>query len=255
MSSAEVVDSPSSNHFESAPRYARVLQAFKTALARCPPKPQGLTACVAWLQQSPAQLCDHTIAVRALQSLRDSVFVADGREAEAALLWREALATACFARVLAREMGTHPPLPTGVGLLHRVGELAALRALAQAERETGQRLKGPALREILTADEGEVASRVTRIWGLPGELRLTIIRWREEQESLRRPESVTLLMLAQALATELVHAATCPPGLVEAARESLKMPARLLEQAREAADGIASLLEKLAPLPEASQTV
>jgi len=187
--------------------------------------------------------------VRALQSLRDSVFVADGREAEVALLWREALATACFARVLARETGLHAPLPTGVGLLHRVGELAKLRALAQAERETGQRLTGPAMQEVMAAADGDLASRVTRIWGLPGELCLTIIRWCEEQDSLRRPESVTLLMLAQALATELVHAATCTPGLVEAACESLKLPRRLIEQARAAVGGISALLEKLAPLP------
>jgi HD-like signal output (HDOD) protein len=255
MSSANVVDLPSHNYFETAPRDARVLQAFRTALVRCPPKPQGLTACVAWLQQAPAHLCNHTIAVRALQSLRDSLFVAEAREAEVALLWREALATACFARVLARDMGQPAPLPTGVGLLHRVGELAVWRALAQAERETGQRLNGAVMQEILAADDDELASRITRIWGLPGELRLTIIRWREEQQSLRRPEGVTLLMLAQALATELVHAATCTPGLVEAACETLKLPTRLVEQARAAADGISALLEKVAPLSGAAQAV
>jgi hypothetical protein len=249
MSSANVVDLPSRNHFETAPRDARVIQAFKTALARCPPKPQGLTSCVAWLQQAPAQLSDHIIAVRALESLRESLFVAPGRDAEVALLWREALATACFARLLARETGMHAPLPTGVGLLHRVGELTVLRALAQAERETGQRLTPSAMQAVRAADDDELASRVTRSWGLPGELRLTIIRWREEQESLQRPESVTLLMMAQALATEMVHAATCTPGLVEAACESLKLPTRLIEQARAAIGGIASLLDKLAPLP------
>ncbi len=249
MSSANVVPFPARNHFETAPRDARVLQAFRIALTRCPPKPLGLTACVAWLQQPPAQLCNHRIALRALQSLRDSLFVAGDREAEAALLWREALATACFARLLAGETGLDAPLLTGVGLLHRVGELAALRALAHAERETGQRLIGPVMREIFAADDGELASRVTRSWGLPGEMRLAIIRWREEQESLRRPECVTLLMLAQALATELVHAATCAPGLVEAACETLKLSPRLIGQARAQASGITALLEELAPLP------
>ena len=249
MSSANVIHLPLPNHFETAPRDARVLQAFRTALARCPSKPLGLTACVAWLQQPPADLCNHRIAMRALQSLRDSLYVAAGREAEIGLLWREALATACYARLLARSMGLDAPLLTGVGLLHRVGEIAALRALAQAERETGQRLIGPMMREIFAADDGELASRVTRSWGLPGELRLTIIRWREEQESLCRPETVTLLMLALAMATEQVHVATCTPGLVEAACETLKLPARLIGEGRAAASGIAALLEQLAPLP------
>lgn len=249
MSSANVVPFPAPNHFETAPREARVLQAFRTALARCPPKPPGLTACVAWLQQTPAGLCNHKIALRALQGLRDNLFVAAGREREVALLWREALATACHARVVAAEASFDAPLLTGVGLLHRVGELTALRALAQAERDSGQRLIGPVMREIFAADDGELTSRVTRSWGLPGGLRLAIIRWREEQESLRRAESVSLLMLSQALATEQVHAATCTPGLVEAACETLKLPTGILERARAASAGIAALLDSLAPLP------
>lgn len=248
MSSANVFYLPSRKHFDTAPRDARVIQAFKTALARCPSKPLGLTACVAWLQQPPADLCHQKIAMRALQSLRDSLFVAAGREAEVGLMWREALATACFARLLARETGLDAPLLTGVGLLHRVGEITALRALALAERESGQRLIGPVMQEIFAADDCELASRVTRSWGLPGEWRLAIIRWREEQDTLRRPESVTLLMLAQALTTELVHATTCTPGLVEAAGETLKQPTRLIADARAASGGIVSLLENLAPL-------
>jgi HD-like signal output (HDOD) protein len=190
MSSANVIPFPSPSHFETAPRNARVLQAFKTALA-----------------------------------------------------------TACHARVLAREAGADAPLLTGVGLLHRAGEITALRALAQAERETGQRLIGPVMREILAADDGELASRVTRSWGLPGGLRLSIIRWREEQESLNRADSVALLMLAQSLTTELVHASTCTPGLVEAACETLKLPGRLIARARAATSEIARFLEELAPLP------
>jgi hypothetical protein len=247
MSTANVVPFPAPNHFASAPRDARVLQSFRIALARCPPKPVGLAACVAWLQQPPAQLCDNKLAVRALQSLRDGLFVAAGREAEIRLLWREALTTACFSQLLARAAGRDAPLLTGVGLLHRVGEIAAVRALAQAERATGQRLMGPVMQEILAADDGELASRITRSWGLPGGLRLAIIHWREEQDSLCRPETVTLLMLAQALATELVHAATCTPGLVEAAAETLKLPARLMHQARASTGGISALLEQLAP--------
>jgi hypothetical protein len=245
MTSANVVYLQSRNQHDSAPRDARVIQAFSNALMRCPPKPAGIAACVAWLQESPAQLGTRPMALRSLQSLRDSLFVAPGRDAEMELLWREALATACYARILAPESGLNAPLLTGVGLLHRAGEVAALRALAQAERETSQRLLGPVVQEIFDAGDDELASRVTRSWGLPGELRLAIIRWREEQNSLNRPACVTLLMMAQALTTELVHATTCTPGLVEAACEALKLPARMIAQARAGSAGIATLLAAL----------
>ena len=232
---------------DSSPRDARVIRAFSAALTRYPPKPTGVAACVAWLQEPPAVLSTQQIALRAFQSLRESLFVAPGRDAEMALLWREALATACYVRELARESGCDAPLLTGVGLLHRAGEIAALRALASAELETGERLVGPVMQEIFESNDDELASRVTRSWGLPGGMRLAIIRWHEEQESLRRPECVTLLMMAQALTTELVHANTCTPGLVEAACEALRLPPQQIEQARDATAGIASLLALLAP--------
>lgn len=99
----------------------------------------------------------------------------------------------------------------------------------------------------MEARTDELVSRVTRSWGLPGELRLTLLRWRDEQESLQRPQAVTLLMMAQALATELVHAATCTPGLVEVAQQSLGLPVSIVTESRAATSCIAELLAKLSP--------
>jgi hypothetical protein len=234
------------------PEAPRVVAAFGNALLRSPPKPPGFAACVAYLQEEALQLQSRHMGMRALETLRSSLFIAPGREAEMALLWREALATACYARVVAVQTRFDAPLLTGAGLLHRTGEIAALRALAQAEREAGQRLVGPVMDEILTARDDELVSRVTRCWALPGELRLLILRWREEQSHIQRPESVDLLTMAQAFATELVHAATCTPGLVEVARDALRLPMLLVEQARAATQGIESLLSRLAPLPAAT---
>ena len=215
---------------------------------RCPPKPAAIAACVAWLQEPATQLGARPVALRALEGLRDTVFAAPGREAEMALLWREALASACFARIVAAQLNFDGPLLTGAALLHRVGEIAALRALARAEATCALRMVGPVMQQIMDAQHDELVSRVTRSWGSAGELRLTILRWRDEQESLDRPQSVTLLMMAQALATELVHAATCTPGLVEVAQQSLGLPASVVGVSRAATAGIEGLLDKLAPL-------
>lgn len=223
----------------------RLLAALEAELLRCPPRPHGITACVAWLQEPPAQLAARPMAVRAMEQLRDSLFLAPGRDAEMALLWREALATGCYARIIAAGTGFEGPLLTGAGLLHRVGEIAALRALARAEAASGLRVVGPVMQQIMEARTDELVSRVTRSWSLPGELRLTLLRWRDEQESLQRPQVVTLLMMAQALATELVHANTCSPGLVEVAQQSLGLPASIVTESRAATTGIAALLAKL----------
>ncbi len=231
------------------PETPRVITAFSAALLRAPPKPPGLAACVAWLQESAEQLPSRQMGMRALQTLRTGLFAAPGREAEMSLLWREALATACYARVVAAHVRFDAPLLTGAGLLHRAGEIAALRALAAAENDASQRLVGPVMEQILEARDDELVARVTRSWALPGELRLLILRWRDQQERAPRPEAVSLLTMAQALATELVHAATCTPGLVEAAREALRLPLLLVEQARAATAGIDALLAQVAPAP------
>lgn len=231
-----------------APVAPRLLAALEAELARCPPKPVGIPACVAWLQEPAGSLGARPLAVRALEQLRDSLFVAPGRDAEMRLLWREALASACYARVIAAQVRFDSPLLTGAALLHRVGEIAALHALARAEAASGLRLVGPVMQQIMEARTDELVSRVTRSWGLPGGLRLTLIRWRDQQESLQRPRCVTLLMMAQALATELVHAATCTPGLVEVAQQSLGLPFDLVVESRATTPGIARLLDQIAPV-------
>src|SRR5690606_14514200 len=143
MSSNVVQLRPAGRTDPFAPVAPRLLGALEAELARCPPRPQGITACVAWLQEPPAQLGARQMAVRTLEQLRDGLFSAPGRRAEMALLWREALASACYARIIAAQTGFDGPLLTGAGLLHRVGEIAALRALARAETASGLRLIGP----------------------------------------------------------------------------------------------------------------
>jgi len=231
-----------------APEAPRVVAAFSAALLRSPPKPNGIAACVGYLQEDAGLIPGRQMGMRALQNLRGSLFSAPGREPEMSLLWREALATACYARVVAVLSHFDAPLLTGAGLLHRAGEIVALRALAQAERDADQRLIGPVMQEILNARDDELVARVTRCWMLPCELRLLVMRWREEQDLLRRPESVSLLTMAQAFSTELVHAATCTPGLVDAAREAMNFPAALVDRARAATPGIEALLNLLAPV-------
>lgn len=213
------------------PEAPRVMAAFSAALLRAPPRPASLAAVVAYLQEPAGRLPSRPMALRALDNLRNGLFAAPGREPEMDLLWREAVTTACFARLVASEAGFDAPLLTGAGLLHRTSEIVALRALAQAEHEASQRIVGPVMQQILEARDDELVARVTRCWTLPGELRLMVLRWREEQEGLHCSRPVALLTLAQALATEVVHAETCTPGLVDAARESLRLPESMVERA------------------------
>lgn len=236
---------------DAAPVSPRLLAALHAELARHPSRPPGIATCVAWLQEAPEAIGGSPIALRSLGTLRRGLFTAPGRDGEMTLLWREALASACYARLVASHTGFDAPLLTGAGLLHRCGEMAALRALARAEHATGERLPASALQRMLECRDDALVSLVTRSWSLPGELRLLIIRWRDEQHAVQRPRAVTLLMMVQALATALVHAEKCTPGLVEVAAGALHLPDSLVQSADCATPAIAALLGSMCTPPGA----
>lgn len=229
------------------PDEARVMQELAVALRRVPPKPAGIAACTGYLQQDAARLAAWTAGVRSLQSLRDSLFHAPGREGEMLGLWRESLACACFARVLAIETQSNASLLTIAGLLQRSVDLVALRALAAAEQASGQRLEGDVMQELAAARDEELEGRVISHWGLSLPLGALLRGWRVDQPATIRPFDVRLLMLAQALAAERVDPAVAPPSLVEAAAADLELPLSLVEKGRATSTEIQALLQLLTP--------
>jgi len=225
----------------------RVMQELGAALRRVPPKPVGIASCTGYLQQDAARLVAWSTAVRALEHLRDSLFVAPGREQEMSGLWRESLACACFARVLAIETQSNASLLTVAGLLQRAVDLVSLRALAAAEQASGQKLEGLVMHELAAARDEELEGRVISHWALSLPLGALLRGWRIEQPAATRPIDVRVLMLAQALAAELVHGSAATPSLVEAAAADLELTQSLVEKGRAASADIQALLKLLAP--------
>jgi HDOD domain len=223
----------------------RVLQELGAALRRVPPKPPGIAACTGYLQQEAVRLASWSAGIRSLQHLRDSLFCAPGREQEMAGLWRESLACACYARVLAVETQSNASLLTVAGLLQRAVDLVALRALAAAELASGQRLNGPVMQELAAARDEDLESRVISHWALSLPLGALLRGWRIDQPHSTRPIDVRVLMLAQALAAERVREAVTPPSLVESAAADLELPLSLVEKGRAASADIAALLQLL----------
>jgi HDOD domain len=224
---------------------SRVLQELGAALRRVPPKPPGIAACTGYLQQEAVRLASWSAGIRSLQHLRDSLFCAPGREQEMVGLWRESLACACFARVLAVETQSNASLLTVAGLLQRAVDLVALRALAAAELASGQRLDGPVMQELAAARDEDLESRVISHWALSLPLGALLRGWRIDQPNATRAIDVRVLMLAQALAAERVRESVTPPSLVESAAADLELPLSLVEKGRSASADIETLLKLL----------
>ena len=144
-----------------------VLAALAARLDYAPPeRPGGLEACVAHLSGGAQQLAQLPFGQRRLLTLRDSLFTACGREPEMRRLWRETVAAACNAAVLARVLGLDESCITAAALLHRIGEVWLTAALADAEALTGARLRGAPLRELLNEQGRHLLPRLVRAWAL-----------------------------------------------------------------------------------------
>lgn len=224
------------------------MAALGVTLRELPARPAGLPACVAYLQEEPGKVAFRPIGVRTLQKFRESLFHSPGRELEMRMLWREALATACFARQLALSLSMDAPLLTGGGLLHRLEEVLALRSLADAEFRSGQRLVGSVLQELAAARDSSLITRAIREWTLTDALRDLLLQWRQDHTATSSSEAARLLSVAQLLGFELVHAGRSTPFAAEMACEELQFPMPILEQGRSASAGIEQLLLRAAPL-------
>lgn len=225
----------------------RVLSAFAHSLERIPAFPMAYSATVAHLQDDAAKVASQLVALRTLQRFRDGLFHAPGREVEMRMLWRESLAAGCYARLLAGELGLDAPVLTGAALLHRLGEVLALRALAHAEFSSGQRLTGPVLQQVTAAQNDPLAERAMSAWSLSDDVRALLLQWRADDVWSEGQPAARHLALVQLLAFEFVHAGRSTPGVVETAFDQLQLPIAMLALMRGAQPSVDALLLRAAP--------
>ena len=227
-----------------------VLAALAARLDYAPPdRPGGLEACVAHLAGGAEQLAQLPFGQRRLLTLRDSLFIAPGREPEMRRLWRETVATACNAAVLSRVLGLDESCVTAAALLHRVSEVWLTAALADAEALTGSRLRGAALREVLNEQGRHLLPRLVRAWALAPAVTQPLLAWRdcgEDGTAVTPPgRAARSVYLSYLLAAEQLYAGYTTPGVVEAAAEELGIPVTAIAAVRVEFGHIDALLTRL----------
>jgi hypothetical protein len=239
-----------------SPRQARPLStgpnplaaALAQALAEVPQRPAGLAACVAYLQEDPELLATREIGVRALIRFRDGLFAAPGREQQMRAVWRESLVTGCVASQLARLACLDGAVLTAGGLLHRMGDIWALTALARAEAATQVRLLGAAANEAFAARDADLAARMVAAWQLMPDVATAVLGWRSCLDVGSSTAALTpaqAVYLSHLLAMEQLHSQFLTPGVIDAAAAELDVSPELLDAVRAAAAGADSLLQRL----------
>jgi hypothetical protein len=117
------------------------------------------------------------VDLAALRTLQESLFLAPGREPEMHRVWRETLATAAFASLIAAPLGLDLRVLTGAALLHRLDEVLFVAAVARAESTTQLRLRGPTLRRAYS-ERDAMLDGLFDAWDLDVRIVSAVRHWR-----------------------------------------------------------------------------
>jgi hypothetical protein len=146
---------------------------------------------------------------------------APARTAELRVLWKESVVTAAFALTLGPRLGGDASTSGLAGLLHRLGDMLVLRAIAEIEHASHLRLDAAGKAELCATHGPEQLERVVRAWGVPARAAATAAEWRRLREFPAAAADAAAVYLSRLLAIEQISPAFCAPGMVELAAEEL----------------------------------
>jgi hypothetical protein len=237
--------------------------AFKSLRQSMPAAPESLPVLLAGCASGVPGLLGRPGCRDALAEIRARLFQVPGRDAEAQAWWEEGLAGAAYAARVAQAYSTSaalaarspgpftPPRSAVLGgcgirvsasfmgaLLHRAGEVLALRILARVELEYRMKLDSSSRREWCGTHSGELAERLLRTWNLPGPPALPDAELNDGSVESRA------VYFGRLFAMELLQPQLCVPGALDLAAADLGLEAPLVAEIRK--DDVRSLIRAMA---------
>lgn len=169
---------------------------------------------------------------------------APARTTELRALWKESLITAAFGLALAPRLGADAAITATAGLLHRLGDMLTLRAIAHSEHASLLRLDSASKADLCAVHGTEQAERVLRAWGVPARAAATAVEWRRLREFPAAAANAAAVYLARLFAIEMISPGFCAPGMIDRAVEEVGLDPASLSTLRADAT-IAGLLVSL----------
>jgi hypothetical protein len=201
------------------------------------------------LKEVPASPCDWTrtdelFAAPRLAALTLLLCSSQTRSAELQALWTESVITGAYSRNLAPKFGADASTSAIAGMLHRLGDILTIRAIAGAEQAAGMRIDAPSKADLCSQHGGKQLERTLRAWGVPPKAAATASQWRRLRDFPGAAAEASAVYLGRLLALELVAPQFCAPGAVDHAIEELGLAPNTLSMLRTDAT-IAALLISL----------
>jgi hypothetical protein len=167
-----------------------------------------------------------------LQAMGRLLCAAPARTHELRALWKECVVTAAYAWRLAPAIGADPDTSAMAGLLHRLGDILAIRAIGEIEHANRLRLDATSKAELCLEFGAEQLERVLRAWGIPARAAATASEWRRMREFPSAAADATAVYLARLFAIELLTPQFCASGMLEHAVEEAGIDPAVLSGVR-----------------------
>lgn len=221
-----------------------VRQVLERELASLPARPSLLDAGLGWLAQGAPADASVGLALRGLGNVHRALLAGARDASEPVRLWREGLATAWSAARLARELELDPRIAASAGLLHRLGELRVLTALAIAEHEAGARLDAPSRAGLCAEHGGQAATRLFAAWNIAPRAASAAVAWRNAPAHGRPPGDAAVVYVGHLLANRVLCPEFPSPGLASAVEFDFGIGPELLVPDAVAEERLQSMLDQ-----------
>jgi len=187
---------------------AHVMRVATSAINQPRHRIESLQQAISWLGMAVISDIAFTVAVQG------KLLNVPGQKARVRLMWRQAVATALWARVVADAIGSKADASYLSGLLHEIGKPACVAAIVELSRRAATPLTDTEFDALIAEFHVRVGAQLATEWRLPENVLIVVREWRSWNDAAERRDSCAIVHLAHQLAEHM--AASIEPSVLEA---------------------------------------
>jgi HD-like signal output (HDOD) protein len=176
---------------------AHVMRVATSAIYQPRQPIESLQHAISWLGMAEVSDIAFTVAVQG------KLLNVPGQRARAQKMWKHAVGTAQWSRLVADTAGCQGEPSYLAGLLHEIGKPAALQALVELSRRAAAPLTEEEIDALVVEFATNVGVQLAASWKLPGAVISVIAGWQNWQEAERK-DACAIVYLAHHLAAHML---------------------------------------------------
>ncbi len=159
---------------------------------------ESLQHAISWLGMAEVSDIAFTVAVQG------KLLNVPGRRARVQRMWKQAVGTAQWARLVADSAGCQGEPSYLAGLLHEIGKPAALQAIAELSRRSKTPLSEDEVDKLVAEFHTTVGTQLAGAWKLPDAVVGVVGGWRNWAEATERRDACATVYLAHHLSEHML---------------------------------------------------